>query len=343
MKILVVGAGSIGKVHAANAAALAGKAAIFDQDAARTKAAAGNGVEVLTSIEAALGWKADGVVIATPHDTHIAVADKFVSAGSYVLIEKPISHELKGVDAFLSRAEAAKRKVFVVCNMRYHPAVKLLKQNIGQIGAVHFARAWFGNYLPNMRPDADYKTLYCAHKSRGGGVILDGIHEIDYLHWMLGDIAAVRCEAAKLSDLDIDVEDYAATILRHKSGARSEIHQDYLQQFKRRGCEIVGSQGTLVWNSEGKKPEHCTVRLFLSADRQWKTLYENNDLDISSAYREMLANFISAIDTGRDPDDLLTGRQAARDLAVALGALESARTGETIELESKSGEKRSFG
>jgi len=342
MRILVIGAGSIGSIHATNAAALTSQVAVFDQNTENAKkVASNNNIEVLPSIEEALNWKADGVVIATPHDTHIAMANKFVASGSHVLIEKPIAHEHEGINTFLDKAEAAKRKVFVACNMRYHPAIKLLKKNIKQIGTIHFARAWFGNYLPNMRPDADYKTLYCSHRSKGGGVILDGIHEVDYLQWILGDVTAVSCEAAKLSDLDIDVEDYAATILRHTNGARSEIHQDYLQQFKRRGCEIVGSQGTLIWNSEGKNPENCTVRLFLSSSQQWQVLYENNDLDSSGIYKEMLGSFISAIDTDRDPADLLTGRQAAHDLEIVLAAHKSAQTGKVIEFKGQSSEKRS--
>ena len=78
----------------------------------------------------------------------------------------------------------------VVCNMRFHPAVAALRHALPMIGKPLFAQAHYGNYLPDMRPGADYRTLYCASAAAGGGVILDAIHEIDYLIWLFGAVAA---------------------------------------------------------------------------------------------------------------------------------------------------------
>src|SRR5436309_2376616 len=98
-----------------------------------------------------------------------------------------------------------------------------------------------------MRPGAEYRSLYCSRAEAGGGVILDAIHEIDYLAWLFGPVERVSAEAGRIGDLDIDVEDYASLALMHRGGVRSEIHLDYLQRWKRRGCEVVGSEGTLIW------------------------------------------------------------------------------------------------
>lgn len=330
MKLLVIGAGSIGKRHAANAACLVNDVAVFDSDETKAESVAKEvGALHFSRLEEALAWQANGIVISTPHKTHVEIARKAIASGSDILIEKPISHTLDGVSELLSDAKKRKRRIFVVCNMRYHPAVKTLRENLPAIGDVFFARAQYGNYLPNMRP-ADYKTLYCAHKNQGGGVVLDAIHEIDYLGWLFGDVTAVTCEATKRSDLDIDVEDYAALNMTHATGIRSEIHLDYLQQFKRRGCEIVGSKGTLVWRSEGKKPEHCTVRLYESESASWRTLLDERNMDMGVVYLEMLEAFINSITkTNADPF-LSTGEEALSSLSIALSAHRSVDEGRKI-------------
>ncbi len=313
MKLLVIGCGSIGRRHAANAALFA-EAAVFDRVAA---AADGLGLRCFDDLAAALDWGADGVVVAVPHDAHIEVAARALEAGSHLLIEKPIAHQLAGLDDFLARAEALDRKVRVVCNMRFHPGPAALKASLAEIGRPLFARAQYGNYLPDMRPGADYRTLYCARAASGGGVILDAIHEIDYLAWLLGAPKSLTATAARLGDMDIDVEDYAALALAHADGARSEIHLDYLQRAKRRGCEIVGRAGTLVWLSEGKRPERCTVRLYRADCGDWQVLYEDPAVDADAPYRELMRRFAAAV-AGEAEDGLLDGRTAAAELAVAL-------------------------
>ena len=202
--------------------------------------------------------------------------------------------------------------------MRYHPGVNTLKQYIGEIGEIYFSRAYYGNYLPNMRPNADYRSLYCAHKADGGGVAMDSIHEIDYLTWLLGPVESIIANMGHISNLEIDVEDYAAFIMQHISGIRSEIHLDYLQRYKRRGCELIGSDGTLIWESMGKQPEICVVKIYRSKTDNWEILFDDHDLDVNFAYVEMLKDFIHAIN-GRKTN-LHTGDEALRALQIIYNA-----------------------
>jgi len=315
MRILVVGCGSIGRRHAQNSAQLA-EVAIVDTNAELIhKAAKELDVHIYDNLKSALdGWKPDGVIVATPTHTHVPIASQVIESGAHVLVEKPLSHNLEGVQSFLERAQHLDRKVFVACNMRFHPAVSLFKSNIHRLGRPFFARAHVGNYLPNMRPDTDYRSLYCANKDQGGGVILDAIHEVDYLMWLFGPVDNVNCEGGKLSDLEIDVEDYACICLRHKKGVISEIQMDYLRPFKRRGCELVGSQGILIWNSEGKLPEICTVRFFSKEDNSWTTLLETRELDSNKPYITLIDYFIREIDGREGP--LLRGIDAFTELEV---------------------------
>ncbi len=210
----------------------------------------------------------------------------------------------------------------MVCNLRFHPALPVLREAVASIGKPLYARAHFGNYLPNMRPGVDYRTLYAAWRERGGGIILDAIHELDYLFWIFGRVTEVGCVADRLSDLDMDVEDYAVITLRHESGFRSSLQLDYLRPFKRRGCEVVGDQGMILWTSEGKVPEHCRVALYRFDQARWQTLLEDPDLDVSGGLRCVDEQFLNAV-AGR-PAELLDGRTALAELRASLDALRSA-------------------
>ena len=320
--VLVIGCGSIGARHAANASRLA-TVTVADAVEDRARATAQSlGIRACASAAEGLAAGPSAVVIATPHTTHLPLAREALAAGADVLIEKPLAASLEGVEQLIESAERGDRRVRVVCNMRFHPAVQALRRALPRVGRPLFARAQYGNYLPDMRPGADYRALYCARAESGGGVILDAIHEIDYLAWLFGPVERVVAEAARLGDLEIDVEDYAALALTHASGVRSEIHLDYLQRSKRRGCEIAGSGGTLVWTSEGRDPEYCSVRFRPPANGPWETLLEEPAVDTAAPYAALMQRFLGAAD---DPD-LLGVRGAAEDLAVALAARQSAAT-----------------
>src|SRR5262249_39683150 len=103
----------------------------------------------------------------------------------------------------------------------------------------------------------------------------------------------------------------------------SEIHLDYLQRSKRRGCEIVGTDGTLVWTSEGKEPERCLVRFGRPGNQSWETILDEPNLDTAAPYVELMQRFLAG---KNDERDLLYCREAAGSLAVALAAKRAAAT-----------------
>ncbi|MEX2525586.1 MAG: Gfo/Idh/MocA family oxidoreductase [Gammaproteobacteria bacterium] len=318
MKLLVVGTGSIGRRHARLARERA-EVAVHDSDGARAQTVAADlGVMMFTDMDRALEWRPDAAVVATPHAHHVPIAGQLIEAGCRVLVEKPLADRMDTETAELvEQAGTPVPRLYVVCNMRFHPGPATLNRYLHEIGEPWFARAHFGQWLPDMRPQADYRTLYCARSEAGGGVVLDAIHEIDYLMWLFGPVRTAGGVTARRSDLEIDVEDYAAIQLQHDNGVRAEIHLDYLQACKRRGCELVGSEGTLLWESEGADPEHCRVRLFRRDRGDWQTLYESQGVDADAMYRALLHRFLDA-SGGEPPADLLDGRMALMELAVAL-------------------------
>jgi predicted dehydrogenase len=326
MNVLVVGCGSIGRRHAANAAALA-SAGVYDADAnAARDCAKETGARAFSTLDEALAWKPRAVVVATPHRSHLDIARQAVAAGADVLVEKPLSHTLDGVAAFLDAVDAAGRRAFVVCNMRFHPGPAALRTALASVGKPLFARAHYGNYLPAMRPGRDYRELYAARRAEGGGVVLDAVHEIDYLAWLFGCVESAACHAAKLSDLDLDVEDHALMALRHAGGVEASVELDYLRPVKSRGCEIVGTEGVLVWWSDGRDPERCVVRLSRTGTAQWSNVVDIPRVDALQPYRDLMRAFLHELDhPGTRP--LATARDGAAVLATALAALQSACEG----------------
>lgn len=321
-RVLVLGCGSIGRRHAANASAR-GYVGVYDPDASRAQSLADEiSGEAFSSLAAALAWRPDAAIVAVPTNEHVTVASACIEQGIRVLVEKPIAHEHASAEAMLMHADKTNVSVFVGCNMRFHPGPATLKTALERIGKPLFLRAHFGNYLPNMRPGRDYRELYCAHREAGGGVILDSIHEVDYAAWLLGPIMKIRSVAGRLSDLDIDVEDYAVLALEHANGARSEIHLDYLQRVKRRGCEVVGTEGTLVWQSDGKSPEWLEVRFLPASGEDPVIVASDHDVDGNAPYAKMMDAFLGDNDDQR----LLSGWDGLNSLDACLAALQAAET-----------------
>ena len=288
MKILIVGFGSIGQRHFLNFKKYS-EVKVFESQPKKTESF------FLQSIKDALKWNPDGIIICTPTHTHFDVAKKFFGINTQILIEKPLIHKFSLVKRFKENRNIDLKKISVVSNMRFHKGILTLKKNISRIGKIFFVRSHFGNWLPNMRPKVDYRKVYSANKKLGGGIVLDCIHEIDYLSNLFGEIKKISLFKKKLSSLEIDVEDFATMVIQHNEKIISELHLDYLRPIKKRGCEVVGEKGTLIWESLGKKPEKCKVKFCKKGDSKFSTIYFSKDLDINAPYDLMAKEFIKKI------------------------------------------------
>jgi predicted dehydrogenase len=318
MKVLVIGVGSIGKRHAANASKYADVGIVdFDINKAESVSKELNVESFGDSINKAVEWGFDGVIIATPHKYHISIAEKVLEFCSMLLIEKPISHDDDKVKEFLDYAKQLNKKVFVVCNMRFHQAVQAMKASLSLIGKPLFSRAHYGNYLPDMRPNVDYRELYVSDRDEGG-VMLDGIHELDYLSWFFGSTEQVVSNVWNTGTLDIDADDYAGLIIKHNSGVRSEVHLDFLRRVKRRGCEICGTEGLIDWISEGKNPENCSVRVY-TPDLGWRTVFKDENLNSFISLDKMIKEFVDVLN-GKEETILQTGDEAFLTLKTVIKA-----------------------
>jgi predicted dehydrogenase len=256
MKILIAGLGSIGRRHFGNLVSLGEtdivllrthKSSLPDDELA--------GYPVETDIHDALKkHEPDAVIVANPTAMHLDVAIPATEAGCHILLEKPISHSLEGLNVLQKAAEKSGSRILVGFQFRYHPSLKKAGELIqsGALGRVLTAHAHWGEYLPNWHPWEDYRQSYAARAELGGGVIGTLTHPLDYLRFLLGEIDALWSFNGHISTLELNVEDVAEMGLKFANGAIGGVHVNYAQRPPVHRLEIVGTNGTLRWdNADG--------------------------------------------------------------------------------------------
>jgi len=313
LKILIVGCGSIGARHLSNCAMYGKVAGLEKCPKTASFVRKKTGMPVFQDQKQARAWCPDVVVIATPTHLHLSSASPWMGKAGKVLIEKPLAHSTVGLKKFLGLVSKNKTEVYVGCNMRFHPGPAFLSENLKKIGKPLFVRAWFGHYLPLMRKNTNLRSLYAAKRSRGGGVVMDCIHELDYLEALFGKASKLSGVVGKLGNLPLEAEDYAALLLKLTSAGgttRAAIHLDFLQKVKKRGCEIVGTDGEILWQSIGKNPEALLLRRTLYHQKR-KTLVIRKKLrDLNAPFHKMLTLLFCGSKKDRKTK-LLLPRQAA--------------------------------
>lgn len=98
-------------------------------------------------------------------------------------------------------------------------------------------RAISSSFLPEWRPDTDYRKSYSARKELGGGVAIDLIHEWDYLCYLLGRPEKIQYYSSKKSNLEIESEDIAIYLAEYKN-TFVELHLDYFGRIPDRKIEL---------------------------------------------------------------------------------------------------------
>ena len=245
MTLAILGLGSIGLRHAGNALALGEKVTGFDPDPVRRELLVEKGGQPVESRAAALEG-ARAAVVASPNAHHLDDIRAALTADCHVMVEKPLTHSTEGVQALLDMARASNRLVFTAQNLRFHPAVMAAKAvlDTDTLGTLLWARALAVSYLPDWRPQQDYRKGFAAD-ARTGGAVFDFIHEFDLLAFLLGPYTAEAAVARCTGILDMAAEDCADAILRHDTGIVSTLHIDYVTRPAVRVTEIAGTKGLL--------------------------------------------------------------------------------------------------
>jgi predicted dehydrogenase len=314
MRALVLGCGSIGGRHAGNLRSLGVDVFVADTDAtAAARLAASIGANVVTRESAP---SSDLVVVATPTALHMGDLAWALDRGADVFVEKPLTGSRSESSAVRDLVrDHADRVVMVGCNLRFSEGYQALSENLASAGTPVAFLVDYGWWLPAWRPEVDYRTQYSARRSLGGGIVLDAIHEIDYTLALAGPAIEVSGRCSSTGTLEIDVEDVADITLRHKCGAQSNIHMDYLRRRYARSCTVIGTRAQITWDVPTG-----SVQLVDEPGADPQPIALNVDSDPNKQYVEEMKHMLAAMGS-RTPtcNDV---ERAATTLDVALTVLE---------------------
>jgi len=329
IRIAMLGAGRIGKIHARNIAAnpRCRLVAVADAiaDSARSLAES-LGAEASTDAAATLArGDVDAVVIGTPTDTHVDLMLAAARGGKAVLCEKPVDLDISRADAAVAEIARLGAKVMVAFNRRFDPSAVALKRAIdaGEIGAVR-------QVVITSRDPAPPPLSYIASS---GGIFRDMmIHDFDMARWLLGEEPA---EVAAVASCQIDPAigkagdyDMLMVVLQTAAGRQCHINNSRhcVYGYDQR-VEVFGAEGMLL----NDNLRATTLRRYGAAETEAREPLLNFFLErYADAYRLELDAFVEAVEAGRPmPVTVADGRQALR---LADAALESATTGRRVRI-----------
>jgi myo-inositol 2-dehydrogenase / D-chiro-inositol 1-dehydrogenase len=326
VRLALFGCGRIGKVHAESIAGhpRAELTWVCDpMEAAARSLAAQYGATAGQDVDAVLADpRVDAVVVASPTGTHVDLLTRSVRAGKAVLCEKPIDLDLDRVDACWREIAGARPAIMVGFNRRFDPSFRSMRDRVhaGELGRLEQLSITSRDPAPAPR----------AYIATSGGLFRDmTIHDFDMARYFLGEVAEVHAMGANLvasyiAELgDIDA---AVVSLRAADGALCHITNSRRCAFGYdQRIEAFGERGMLV--AENVRP--TGVRFSGTHETEAGSPYLNFFLDrYATAYRAELDHFLTAIETGTQPEPGFADGRAA--LALAEAARESARTGRVV-------------
>lgn len=324
-RVLIVGFGSIGRRHYDNLKTLGTQVVeVCDTDPQKRDDAARRGVRAFSHLEEALASRPEVVFVATPPSSHLTIALAAAQAGCHLFIEKPLAHTEEYLDELVQVVKQKQLVTMMGCNMRFHFGPATIKRLLeeGAIGTIISASLDAGMYLPDWHPELDYRQAYSARWVLGGGVILDGIHEIDYARWLFGEVREVFCHGGRLSHLEIDTEDSANIVMVMAAGFSVVVHIDYVQRAYARSCKVIGEQGTVQWDITSG------LRWFCVKTKTWLVIPQPEPYSINEMYVEELRHFLRCVEQTRQP--ILPIEEAVRVTRVVLAIKRSMDTQEKV-------------
>ncbi len=321
MKVLIVGLGSIGKRHMNNILKVKKNCQIIIWSNRKDiKKIEGKNIKIFNSLEKCLLEKPDIGFITNETAFHIPISKKLAKSGLSLFIEKPLSNTMKDVKELSNIVKNKKITTLMGCNLRFDRCIKKIKSLIEEekIGNVISVKVECGTYMPDWHPYENYSKSYAARDDLGGGVVLTCIHEIDYLYWFFGEVKEVFSITGKYSNLKITSSDLSAIILKFKNNIIAEVHLDYFQKPEIRSCKIIGTKGTIYWDSEINE-----VKLYDVKMKRWIRKLKVKNYDKNKQYIDEISHFFNCINKKENSiNDLIQGIET---LKIALSIIKSSK------------------
>ena len=276
------------------------------------------------SLDEAVAEPFDAAVICTPAHLHIPMALQLAERGVALLIEKPLSTTLNGIDELLSLVDQERMPAGVAYVMRHHQALSAMKRALdsGRFGQPVQIVYFGGQHFPFHRPA--YRDTYYAKRETGGGAIQDAItHIMNAAEWLTGPITRLVADAEHCVLPDVDVEDTVHVITRH-GNVPGSFSLNQHQPPNENVLTVVCEKGTIRFDACRHQWLSC-----IEADGEWKVeqafAMERDDMFINQAN-----TFLDVLDGKANPACSL--KEGLQTLKVNLATLQSVRAGEWVKL-----------
>ncbi len=271
----------------------------------------------------------DFLLLLTPPGARRDYVEAAAAAGKHLLVEKPVARDLAEARALVAISEKAGVTLGIVLQQRFRESVRHLRALLagGETGAL--AAAWL--WLPWWRPQSYFDEGGRGTVARDGSGVLasQAIHALDLLGWIAGPVAEVTAMAGTTRLHRMETEDFVAAGLHFENGALGGVlatvaeYPGFSEQihfvFERVTAILEGAILRLLWR-DGREQRFGEPVPTGSGERA---------MDFPHRWhRALLADFLDALEAGREP--AIPGREALSVHALIDALLASAREGRRI-------------
>ena len=330
----VVGGGNISETHARAAREIAGVeiAAIYGLNQEKSQQLSQRyGGAVYADFKAFLRHSPMNLVaIGSPSSLHAEQGIAAARHGLHVLVEKPIDINVAREDALIAECEKAGVKLGVFFQDRVAPDLCRVKELIdaGHLGRPILVSARVKWYRPpEYYSQSRWRGTYAL--DGGGALINQGVHTVDLLLWLMGDVTRVQAKAIT-GFHNIEVEDTLVATLEFKNGAIGilEAATSVYPGYPRR-IELTGSEGTIIVEDDRivtMDLRHPLEEPLVTVGQAPHASPNSPVVSDVSGHRRLLEDFIHAIESNSGPR--CDGYEGRKSVALVEAIYESSRTGQ---------------
>ena len=271
----------------------------------------------------------EGAILTVPNEEHWPVAREVARAGKHVYTEKPIANTVPEALQIAGLQQQYGVTVTVGHSARLMAGIRQIKEAIdaGELGRVTFMETNFSNFRGLSFTPAMWR--WYRDKAPGGVLSLLGIHQIDVLRYLGGEMLEVTSMSSKLSPTGMETDDQSMTLIRFADGKVGYVGACWTSPGVF-AVRVFGQKGLMHYEIDfdaWDTPErlHETATLYLQRGKDGYARREPIPIRSSDMFRQELDMFADTVRSGQPSE--LTAENASASLAVVYAAIRSLESG----------------